>query len=242
MSGEDEKQNEIDRLLDVGVSASATLEEAQSAFRHLVVAERSAQIVRKMSRLAIGRIILDWAARTGSSWEEAISELDPSSGFSVNLSLKSLMKYPRIVSAGFSKGILTNGHITITHLEEVTSCSGPEDPSKLIHWKSDCAQLLATVIEKEGMTKSEIRQRMRDLQRKHEVEPKRSPGAGGLMADYIQLVRVLLLPSPGREEFLREHGLYKKDLRERMIAIEAQLIERELIPANPEEHPVPKLK
>ena len=210
-------------------------------FAQLQEGEKEASQSRKLYRLALGQVILEWSAKTGQSWEESISQLSKDKAPpEFTLSLKSMMKYPRIVNFGLSGKVMANDAVTITHLEEITSCAGPEEPDKRAGWVADCGQLLAKIIDNDGMSKAETRSRMRELQKKHGVEPKRQVGSSALLKDYVQLFRVLLLPADERDAAFKLHDVTYQDVKNSMILIEDQLVQRGEIPNKPADHPIPK--
>ena len=85
---------------------------------------RDAQLDTKHTRLMMGKVVLHYAAANGMSWTEAIAELTPDEG--TYLSIKSMMKYPRIVEWGFGSDIDKSKWIPVSLLEEASSCAMAE--------------------------------------------------------------------------------------------------------------------
>lgn len=220
---------------------SAGWAECVGALKQCDEACRQASLDTKNARLLMGKLIIHWAALNNLTWTEAIAELTGEEGS--YLSVKSMMKYPRIVEWGFGSDILRSKWIPISLLEEASSCAMPEKPDKRKKFKDAVeGRMRGCILNNETPSKKDFRHWLRQLQDEHGAPSPRRGVSQEMLLDYIQLTRIALLPPVSRDAYLGPLGHKFRDVIEKMKSIEASLINMEMIPANPEDRDLPSLK
>lgn len=228
----------LDPLTGVEVSTEATDDGIRAAISAFAGIRHKNRIIMLMMDRYLGQLVVAYANRHDTDWASAISELDLADF--TGKSFSSLRKLPRIVSQVPDR-LFQLPNITTTHMDVVTSFSGPvEDYEKMREFNNRRWELLETVSENdEEWPKARIANEMRKIQMSFGVLPKRSMPVSYTVDRFIRTSIMLVNFTDADFEVL---GTTRREAMEHWEAYQNELIERGKITvpdANPNEFSLP---
>jgi hypothetical protein len=212
----------------ITVSKDATEEDIKGLVRKVFAYKQQMDQYRTILDRFLGQLICEYAARTGKTWAESISDLNLAGEHGITgLGWRVVEKLPRMVSRNLPESFALPG-LKTGHFDAVSSFSGPDDPGKQAEWSDRCHQILVQAAEKPNERgRSWVEQNMRELQKEFGIAPKRPEAVSRLLPKAVGVADILL--SWSQNDF-DSHGIERSKVVDYWEAMRADLVERKVIP------------
>lgn len=184
----------VSLTLDDGLTLSkdATEEDIKVIVRKVFSYKHQLDQYRTIIDRFLGQLICEYAARTGKTWAESISDLNLAGPGSITgLNYRVVEKLPRMVSRNLPESFTLPG-LKTGHFDAISSFSEPEDPARKSEWRDRCHQILEQAAEKPAERgRGWVCENMRELQKEFGIAPKRPEAVTRLLPKVAEVAQML---------------------------------------------------
>ena len=208
----------------IQVTASASDEEIELAIDTMNLSKAKHSSFRTMLDRWIGQLICEYAARKGTSWAEAISNLNLCE--KTGMTYETIEKLPSMVTKNLPESF-TLVNLTTGHFKAVAQFGGPEEIEKKGEWMDRCHSILTHASENpEKMGRGWVEQQMRELQVEFGIKKAKRATNGGLQTSALAVADMLLNWSDDDFEII---GITRGVARDHWEQMRGELVERDII-------------
>lgn len=210
-----------------GVVIDPTLPDAKliAAAKTVNSAKEKMDQVRVFYDRMLGLLICEYAARHSKSFAESVEEMGLVE--KMGLQFRSFERLPRMVEKILPESFKLIG-LTTSHYDAAAAFAEPKEPDKKREWRERSHAILEeAAADPKEKTSRWVKDKMRELQKEFGVTPTKKLPASQVLAKHATLSKMLI---DWTEADFTLHGLKRSKFLDAWISVDADLVERDLVP------------